>query len=190
MTELLYPITYRDAQFEGPDDMFRLTLTREWDHGAGTALWLLSNPSKASGAIDDPTALRVAAFSQRWGFRRSVIVNGSPLVATLPADNQRWLAGLKVDSQRPAVEAALRRNAAAVHCAARSAKLRVAAFGRAANPALDHLVACLLDIGALHCIGITETGLPKHPLARGRHRVPVDALPTTWKGGRHQEAGR
>lgn len=31
------------------------------------------------------------------------------------------------------------------------------------------------------CLGKTLSGAPKHPLARGKHRVPSDFKPVPWK---------
>lgn len=32
----------------------------------------------------------------------------------------------------------------------------------------------------LHHLGTTQDGFPKHPLARGRHRIPADQQPIAW----------
>jgi hypothetical protein len=182
MTELMYPITYRDAEFANfQEKHYRLTLTREWDAGRGMGLWLLSNPSTASAEVDDPTTLRVVAFSQRWGLRRAVIVNGSPLVTPDPKVNSAWLKELNGGMHATRVAAALARNRSAIKQAARRARMYIAAFGAAENVCLDEIVDMLRCYGPLHCIGTTEAGRPKHPLARGRHRVPVDAAPVVWR---------
>src|SRR3546814_16042107 len=31
-----------------------------------------------------------------------------------------------------------------------------------------------------YCLGASSSGAPPHPMARGRHRVPDDALPQPW----------
>mgnify|MGYP001599210789 CR=1 FL=1 len=32
----------------------------------------------------------------------------------------------------------------------------------------------------VHHLGLTKSGYPKHPLARGKHRIPGDTTPTEW----------
>jgi hypothetical protein len=31
------------------------------------------------------------------------------------------------------------------------------------------------------CLGTTQSGAPKHPMARGLHRIPRDQMPIEWK---------
>jgi hypothetical protein len=33
----------------------------------------------------------------------------------------------------------------------------------------------------IHCIGTTINGCPKHPMARGKHRVPDNQKPLVWR---------
>lgn len=35
----------------------------------------------------------------------------------------------------------------------------------------------------LDCLGTTGSGAPKHPLARGKHRIPADFAPVAWEMG-------
>lgn len=37
------------------------------------------------------------------------------------------------------------------------------------------------DPTSLRCLGVTQDGSPKHPLARGFHRIPEQTYPTIWK---------
>ena len=59
----------------------------------------------------------------------------------------------------------------------------IAAWGN--DGEIDHratIVRQLLDEHgiALHHLGTTDSGAPKHPLARGKHRIPADQAPIDW----------
>lgn len=175
MSELLYPITERSAELGGPGDCYRWSLSRGWMFGEGTAFWLLNNPSTADALLDDPTVLRGAAFSQRWGFRRMVFGNWSPYRSSSPAANLSWCRNWSTSQYADVLE-----NANRVVDMAAGAGIRVMAFGNADHPILHRVVEDLSGVGPLHCIGMTAGGAPKHPLARGLHRVPITAQPVLW----------
>ena len=39
----------------------------------------------------------------------------------------------------------------------------------------------------LVCLGLTKDGYPKHPMARGAHRIPRDQQPILWKSAQAGE---
>src|SRR4051794_1194892 len=83
-----------DAIFAGPNDCYRLILTRKWVNlfNASTrlpnnfVLWIAMNPTVADGNVDDPTLNRVIDFSMEWGFDGLAVMNVCDYRATNPKD--------------------------------------------------------------------------------------------------------
>lgn len=172
----------RDALID-PTGRYRYWLARGWqDPGAadfgGIALWIMLNPSTADAQKDDPTIRRVVQFTKRWGYGRAVVANLFAFRATSPLD-------IPVD-EAEAIGAGCNLY---IRTLIRGARLVVAAWGSPASPRLSAMmrprVALVRELAreagvTLHAIGVTHAGAPKHPLARGLHRVPDDALPVPW----------
>lgn len=159
------------------DGLFRWTLTRCWAAGPYVC-WIMLNPSKADHLVDDPTILRCMGFSRRWGYGGLKVVNVWPYRTSSPAELRRWIRATDgIELARISGE-----NIRVVETVAVEAGLVMAAWGAAAGEDGDDLAACLEYEGVeLNCLGVTNNGHPTHPLARGKHRVPDDALPQTWK---------
>jgi hypothetical protein len=166
----------RGATIEG---CFRFDLTRAWGSG-GAVAWVMLNPSTADGLQDDPTIRNIMCRSMRWGFGSLVVVNIYPFRSPSPKVLQRWRAGGRsghtVDNARRAYSHMQQCDAV------------IAAWGAHAN---SDDVAYLLDRPTfepqrfsgvdLHCLGLTRSGAPLHPLARGKHWVPMDRKPVPFK---------
>ena len=183
MSELRYPITDRWADLSRCRG-FRFLLGRAWMFGEGTALWCLTNPADADEEVDDRTALRVCAFSQRWGFQRALLVNTGPLRSPQPSDHRAWLRAQLMRPGGLAQSPALRANGEAIAAARREADAIVVAWGVMGTIIEREAVKLALRTlgrARLQCLGLTEGGHPKHPLARGRHRVPIDARPQAFQ---------
>jgi hypothetical protein len=140
------------------------------------------NPSIADHNHDDPTIRRTIHFTHSWGFAGLTVVNLYPIRTPQPANCRRW-------ARSRTARRALQRNAAIVADEAKRATLVVAAWGRCAWDA-DWIEAIIESIAArrkqtadFYCLGLTNSGYPKHPLARGRHRIPDDQQPVLWRGG-------
>jgi hypothetical protein len=153
--------------------------------------WLMLNPSIAGERRDDPTTLRVTRFTQSWGFDGWIGVNLYPFVSSDPA--AMWQ---RANRERNGPDWYARHdmqaNCADLERVARLSCLRVVAFG-AAPIERDQgwLEQCLEAFGQpadlperdsrLYCLGVSKSGHPLHPMARGRMRVPDNAQPILWR---------
>lgn len=154
------------------DRRYRYSLWRRWAEGGTFLTFVMLNPSIADADRDDPTIQRCTKLARRDGYSGLVVVNLYALVSTDPAG--LWVAddpvGLANDEVLCAVLAS---NAAA-------GVPIVAAWG--ANAREDRVEWLLSQPGAqtLRCLDVTNAGAPKHPLARGRSRIPDDAPLVAW----------
>lgn len=152
----------------------RYLLTRSWS-AAPLMTWLLLNPSKAGAFISDPTVGRCVGFAKRDGCGGIQILNLYGFRATDPRD--LWDSPDPVGASNDAIIADRVRGG-----------LVVAGWGNHGMISGRGLEVALLLTAAgvdLLCLGVTGSGQPLHPLARGRHRVPDTAplLPWTPPGG-------
>lgn len=166
----------------GPEREFRYELRRIWADDLPLLVVVMLNPSTADAGSDDPTIRSLMAPAQKQGDGGLLVVNLYAFRASVPKE----LAG--------APDAVGPRNAAfldeAMHYAGGHGRRALAAWG-APPPSLaeaDHeararQVAALAKARSvdLYCLGMTRDGHPMHPLARGRHGLPRDAVPSIWK---------
>jgi hypothetical protein len=164
-----------------PDGIYRYGLWRDippelgggdgWSRAIGTCLFVMLNPSTADANKNDPTITRCMKFAKRWGFERLAVGNLYARRATDPKslleftdpvgpDNDEWLRSM-----------------------AEEADEIVVAWGGAAPRRLTghaERVRAVIEILAAReqpmALGLTGAGDPKHPLARGKHRVPDDVV--------------
>ena len=177
---------------------YRWSLQRSWHGGApgtGTILpWIMLNPSTADATVDDPTLKRIIAFSWRWGFDGLLVVNLFPYRSSKPTELREWL---RWDERqdwhaRDQFLSGQRRAAARLDGFDAAMTAWGSPSGRLYHNtkfAADQLVDTINDpVGErirpprraalrLFCLGETGAGDPTHPMARGRHRVPDDAVP-------------
>lgn len=155
-----------------PTEAYRYHLSRVWDHSKPRAAWVMCNPSTADASRNDDTILRCVAFCRSWGFGGFDVVNLFALRTPHPSALKRQ-AKAGQDPVGPENDAHLLR-------VVRSADLVIAAWGtngafRGRDQAVRRMLA---EVGAsAHYLELTDGGHPKHPLARGRHRISDDATP-------------
>lgn len=170
----------RTARFD-PTEAYRYELRREWGadfppalrHLAGTLpapdparsmAFLMLNPSTADAFKEDPTVSRCIRFAVTWGFGALEVVNIFALRSTDPKQLYKAEDPVGPDNDRTILEVA------------RRSGLVVAAWG--AHGALrdrGREVAQLLERHglALHCLGATKDGHPRHPLYLPAAAQPV-----------------
>lgn len=156
------------------DRLHRYWLTRIWNRALPVLVVCMFNPSTADAQRDDQTILRLCAFAKRWGYGGILVVNLYSLRSSDPCDvrgNERMAFG-------PAQPAAM---GAALSLAAEQGTPVLCAWGNLgsafdARPFLEAAAGLQLI-----CLGTTADGRPKHPMARGRSRVPDDQQPVPWE---------
>jgi hypothetical protein len=168
----------RSATFVGD---LRIRLSRVWGDGP-RALVIGCNPSTANAEKDDATSRWWNKWFRRAGFSGYDAANLYPFCTPHPSVCQSI------------VEAALPETLNAMH------QINLPALVQMADEA-DQIFVCWGAIAwdphwiaticnaisasgpkrkSLWCWGITISGAPKHPLARGRHRISLDQEPVLW----------
>lgn len=143
-------------------------------HGLEIACFLMLNPSDATAFKPDPTVTECVKFTRRWGHDITWVVNQHAFRSPYPTDLKKRACGARGDD---AV------NAEAILHACRQANIVIAAWGN--DGMLDHrdtvVRRLLVEAGIKpYHLGMTQSGNPKHPLARGKHRIPADTQPQEW----------
>ena len=183
LTDLLgQPIMRRSAHF--PAIGLRESLSRDW--GPGPRAFVLGcNPSTADALRDDPTTLWLTAWFTLFGFGGYDLGNLYPFCTSDPAECRRiseagW-SGEWHDRD------AMQHNLDTVARMAKAADQVFVCFGAIAwDDMWIHEVVEAIQCGDepwpdLWSWGTTASGAPKHPMARGKHRIPHDQKPILWR---------
>ena len=159
---------------------YRHWLTRQWGPNRSSRVcWIMLNPSTADHQKDDPTLLRIIKFSQSWGYDGLIVVNLYPFRSSSPKKCKSWLAAGQVLGR-------IDSNLVVLANAVEFSSLTMAAWGNGADWDTRIVANVLGKINStppttlIHCLGTTRAGNPKHPLARGKHRVTNDQQPVPW----------
>lgn len=143
--------------------LYRYSLWRSWDDNAGTILWIMLNPSRADHlGNNDPTIERCERRSVAWGFGRMEVVNLFALRSPYPK------------ALREAGDPVGPLNDIGIVDGAGRASLILCAWG--AHGGLKGRadeVRGLLAGRSLHCLGMTQSGEPAHPLYLSYGRRPI-----------------
>lgn len=137
-------------------------------------VWVLCNPSTADAFKADPTVTECVKRATALGADVTEVVNLWALRSPYPTDLRKHACGFRGDDAI---------NDKAILEACTGASMVIAAWGN--DGELDHrnsIVRTLLDEAGikLHHLGFTKRLNPKHPLARGKHRIPADLQPAAW----------
>lgn len=163
------------------DGRYRWTLQRKWGDG-GRICWIMLNPSTADATVDDPTIKRCMKFSHRWGYGSLVVVNLFPFRSSHPNDCRNWAEWERNGPDWYARDT-IHHNEGVVQNVVELCDFVIAAWGQAdwAQNEGYRILDELPPDTKLYCLGTSADGSPKHPLARGKHRIPDDQEPILWK---------
>lgn len=155
---------------------YRPELRRIWDDRRPLLVVCMLNPSTADSLVDDPTILTLIHFATLWGYGGLLIVNLADFRASKPSE--MFL------SQNPTSKVNSRYQYLALAYAKENGKEVLVAWGNdGAVFGTDRLfaeTAKSLGVKTI-CLGLTLSGAPKHPMARGKHRIPRDQRPLPWR---------
>ena len=144
---------------------YRYLLWRTWDASLPRALWILLNPSMADARKDDPTLRRCKAFTASWRFGGLEIVNLFALRTSYPRDLYQ------------AADPVGKENNGRIIAAVRRATCIILAWGAHGRyRQRDQTVLAILAAHATFapcCLGITQSGSPRHPLYIARNKQPI-----------------
>lgn len=156
------------------DRRHRYWLARIWSRTLPVLVVCMFNPSTADDKSDDQTIRRLCAWAKRWGYGGILVVNLYSLRSSDPTE----VHGRERDAFGDAQPEAW---AAALDIAAQQGTPVLCAWGALGSSfASKPFLAAAADL-ELICIGLTADGRPKHPMARGRSRVPDDQEPLVYE---------
>lgn len=183
---MLNGILSSDAKLS-PCGTYRWTLTRQWDNRP-VLLVVMFNPSTADASVDDPTITLLCQVASHNGYGGIVVVNLIPLRSPTPDvaarmtqwDKSRdWEARDRLQDNLCVIRTEVARAGAIL--------LAWGALGERCDDwtcqVLDTIEEERADGTPLYCLGKTAGGHPKHPMARGKHKVPRDAALIPWRAG-------
>ncbi len=164
------------------DGVHRYSLTRSWlaPHGnlGPPVVWIGLNPSDANAHRDDPTAKRMAGFAHRWGHHRQIVVNPFAFISSTPALLPRVPRLAIGDGCDDAIRRALGQAGRVIACWGAPAPVWLASMLRERVRVIASMVTAAS--GRLLALAVNSDGSPKHPMARGKHRIPDLATPSPW----------
>lgn len=166
--------------------LYRWTLTRAWD-GRPMLLVVMFNPSTADASVDDPTITLLCQIASHNGYGGIVVVNGIPLRSPKPAEAIDMVNTWDVRQAWDECDA-LQANLAEIQAQVERAGAVLLAWGALAGKCdqwFDHVLEQIGEVlpegVPIYCLGKTAWGYPKHPLARGKHKVRRDAALIPWR---------
>lgn len=157
-------------------DNYRYSLTRHWAEGA-TLISCMLNPSTADARKNDPTLLRNMHFAKLWGFGSLEVINPFAWRSSSPKALLEASDPIGPMNDRM-IDAALNRGSAYLVAWGNSPSRQLAS--RIAQVEKRILEVAKTRHVPVFCLGRTMKGSPKHPLARGVHRVPDNQQPILY----------
>ncbi|MDA0268840.1 MAG: DUF1643 domain-containing protein [Cyanobacteria bacterium] len=154
----------RSATFDSTGQ-YRYRLGRRWDPQCPALTFVMLNPSQADHRQEDPTLRRCIGLAQGWGYGALTVVNLFAFCSSQPQALQRIADPIGPENDRYLLAA----------CA--DVPTIVLAWGNGGSLyGRDHAVLALLARyrDRCHCLGLNQTGQPRHPLyvRRGTQLAP------------------
>lgn len=171
------PAEIRKTAVISDDASYRYRLTRQWDLTGRLLPVCMLNPSTADHEQDDPTIRALTHFGKAWGYGGVVVINLFALRTSSPQEMKRhqWPRGVDNWQHIDQVLATARHTSSPVLAAWGNDG---AHWNRQDEEFCKRARTAMVD---LVCLGLTKDGFPKHPLARGRHRIPSGQKPIMWR---------
>ncbi len=174
-----------DAEFS-IDKTMRFRLDRWWAPGP-RALVCMANPSTAGAHDNDATVRNLIELIRALGLPGFTVVNWLPYIATSPPDMFRWRNDL-LNTDGPLYRWIHAKAIEVIEPLAATAAMRFVAWGNIV-PEVPHTSAVLRALSGnfahdLFAFGLTKDGSPKHPAARGEHRLVPGTPAVTWRKAR------
>ena len=183
-TELFEPVA-RWTAILSPCEDYRYELERVWDDSKPVLVVCMLNPSRADAKVNDPTVLALTHFATLWGYGGIRIVNLYAFRASQPKEMFNQPEGMRSGPDN------WMHLQAAIEFAKTQGERLLVAWGRGGDvDGLDKWFAnrAVSQGVTLLCLDRTKDGHPKHPMARGHHRIPRDQKPIpymeAWTDGR------
>lgn len=177
------PDLYGTATFsDDTPPTFRHQLTRYWADGPH-ALVCMCNPSYAGAYKNDPTIRSLIRLLRPLpGVAGFDVVNWEPFIATDCPSLHAWRKTVMATAEYVGIETY---NLRLIRNLSAGAAIRIIAWGNLVpdTPHTQKVLAALSLDGAhsLYTFGTTKDGAPKHPMARGKHRIADGTMPTIWR---------
>jgi hypothetical protein len=172
-----------DAVFHG--DNCRLTLTRRW--GPGPIAFVIGcNPSDASHLKEDPSSRWMTRWFQEYGYGGYDLGNLYPFITPHPKVCRKLVESIEGGAWDIRDDLHFVNLPHIVQKAKTAHKVFVC-WGAIAwdidwvNHVVEEIQSGEAPYPDLWCWGMTGSGAPKHPMARGVHRMEWDAKPMIWR---------
>lgn len=155
------------------DGVYRYWLGRRWDGGETYSLaFIMLNPSTADALADDPTIRKCVGFARRLNYRAISVFNLYAYRATDPADLKAAIRAGE-DVVGPDNDLRLR---ILLHHRYMAGERVVAAWGAHAPKARVQEVLAMPGADSLLTLGLTKSGVPRHPLMLGYEGAALTPL--------------
>ena len=161
----------------------RTRLDRWWETGP-RALVCMANPSYAGEDKNDPTIHRLIELTKALGYPGFTVVNWLPYIATAPKDLFAWRDRFSRENYAGYREFHTWA-ADLIVCPTKVAAARFIAWGNLVPhvPHTQQILEAMSECGRydLLAFDVTKDGSPKHPMARGQHRIVAGQQPVIWR---------